>query len=255
LKSNSTDKELLKKAEEFIELTNTTFENFENSLSFSERLAALGSGLELVYHELAQPISIIGSSWYNLTENANKITQHEIRMEILFNATSIKSSINTLSELQESLEPAIGKSKPHKFKILETFNKVILLLQHELRENAIIVKIEDTVKTVQIESFEYVFWISFLNILNNSVYWLKRVDERIIYLKLLDNESFEISNTSAKINEDDLEAIFEYGVTMKQEKGATGLGLTYTRNMLHRIGFSIEAENKTYGPAFVIKKA
>jgi len=254
LKSSTSDKELLKKAEEFIEVTNTTFENFENSLTFSERLAALGSGLELVYHELAQPISIIGSCWYSLTEHANKIVQHELRMEILSDATSIKSSVNTLSELQGSLEPAIGKSKTHRFKVLDTFNKVILLLRHELRENSIAVKIDERIKGLQIESFEYVFWISFLNILNNAVYWLKRVDERIIYFKLLENGAIEVSNTSARIIEDDLEAIFEYGVTMKQEKGATGLGLTYTRNMLSKIGFSIEAENREYGPAFLIRK-
>lgn len=254
LRSNSTDQELLRKAEEFVEITNTTFENFENSLTFSERLAALGSGLELVYHELAQPISIIGSCWYSLIENANKISQHELRMEIMSDATNIKSSVNTLAELQGSLEPAIGKSKAHKFIVLDTFNKVILLLRHELKENSIVVKVDDQIKRMQLESFEYVFWISFLNILNNAVYWLKRVDERIIYFKLLENGAIEISNTSTKIVDDDLEAIFEYGVTMKQEKGATGLGLTYTRNMLSKIGFSIEAENREYGPAFLIMK-
>lgn len=254
LKNNSADEKLIKKAEEFVELTNTTFENFENSLSLSERLAALGSGLELVYHELAQPLSIIGSSWYSLSVTSNKISQNEIREDILSEVKSIKSSLNTLSELHESLEPAIGRGKSHKFQVIGTFEKIILLLRHELREHKISVEVSESMKKYTVDSFEYVFWIAFLNILNNAVYWLKRVEERKIFFKLVDNNTIEISNTSPQINNDDLKAIFEYGVTMKQEKNATGLGLTYTKNMLARIGYAIYAENKAYGPAFLIKK-
>jgi signal transduction histidine kinase len=253
LKSNSADAKLIKKAEEFIESTNSTFENFENSLSLSERLAALGSGLELVYHELAQPLSIMGASWYSLTVHANKIAQHELRHDILLDTTSIKNSLNTLTELQESLEPAIGRGKTQKFKVVDTFNKIISLLKHELRENNITVEIDNNIKDLSINSFEYVFWISFLNILNNAVYWLKRVDNRVIYFRIVKG-SIEISNTSAKIHEGDIEAIFEYGVTLKQEKNATGLGLSFTRNMLSKIGYSISATNRSFGPAFLIEK-
>ena len=254
LKNNNADDKLIKKAEEFIELTNTTFENFENSLSLSERLSALGSGLELVYHELAQPLSIMGASWFSLTEYANKITQHELRQTILSETSTIKQSLKTLSDLQESLEPAIGRGKSQKFSVLDTFNKIILLLRHELKENNITIKVDENLEKITINSFEYVFWISFLNILNNAVYWLKKVDERVIYFKLIEENIIEVSNTSAKISDDDLEAIFEYGVTMKQEKNATGLGLTYTRNMLSRIGYHIVAENRKYGPAFLIQR-
>ena len=35
----------------------TSMDNLEESLTFSERLASLGSGIELVYHEMVQPIS------------------------------------------------------------------------------------------------------------------------------------------------------------------------------------------------------
>ena len=92
-----------------------------------------------------------------------------------------------------------------------------------------------------------------MNILNNAVYWLKFVDKKIIVFEIEDDKII-ISNTGPKIPEEDLQVIFEYGVTAKKEKNATGLGLSFTRNMLISNGWVIFAENRSYGPAFIIQR-
>ncbi len=51
-----------------------------------------------------------------------------------------------------------------------------------------------------------------------------------------------------------MEDIFEYGVTTRQEKNATGLGLSYTQSILSKNDWDITAENLEKGPIFIIKK-
>ena len=48
--------QLVSYSEKFVNEVTTSMDNLEESLSFSERLASLGSGIELIYHEMAQPI-------------------------------------------------------------------------------------------------------------------------------------------------------------------------------------------------------
>ena len=64
----------------------------------------------------------------------------------------------------------------------------------------------------------------------------------------------KVDNYDSRLSDDALEDIFEYGVTMKQEKNATGLGLTFTRNILGSHGWEIWAENRNDGPAFLLRK-
>lgn len=254
---NNADSKLIKKAEQYISETNTTLENLENSLTFSERLAALGNGLELVYHELAQPITLLGSLLTSLDFKAKKsITDISKRQEILTDINNIQNNLLAIDELRKSLQPAIGKSRPSSFSPYKTFQKVRLLHRQELKEKNIQIVIEEIVKQKKIMGFEFVFWISFLNIFNNAVYWLSDNNEtdRTIFFKIHDDNTIEISNTSAAIPDDYIESIFEYGVTFKKSKNATGLGLAFTRSQLAKIDYEIWAENTDKGPAFFIKK-
>ena len=70
----------------------------------------------------------------------------------------------------------------------------------------------------------------------------------------MENENFVITNTGPFLNKDIIEHIFNYGVTTRQEKNATGLGLAFTQSILSRNGWEIYAENRESGPAFIIKK-
>lgn len=257
LKSQTTDLDLIKKAETYVAETNTTLENLENSLTFSERLAALGNGLELVYHELAQPVTLLGSS---ISRVENKIKSNikdlEFRQSILTDLLNSTSNIDSIDELRKSLQPAIGKARPVSFMPYSTFQKVRLLHNLELKEKNIQIIVDNDTKGKKIKSYEFVFWISFLNIFNNAVYWLEETEKekRQIVFKIHENDMIELSNTSPFIPSDYLIDIFEYGVTFKKSKNATGLGLAYTRSQLNKIGYDIWAENNNNGPSFFIKK-
>jgi len=253
--SSSSDSNLIEKTKRFVSETNTALDNMEHSLSFSQRLATLGTGLELVYHELSQPITSLGASRSSIEINARKIENEKLKKSILARTDNMNSSIDMLEKLKNSLQPAIGKSRDTLFKPLETFKKVCSLFEQQFKDDNIILEINQNAEPIELKGQEYIFWISFLNIINNAVYWVRYADsKRVIIFEYVDKDCFVISNTGPKIDEDDLDVIFEYGITAKKEQNATGLGLAYTNNMLTSKGWNIWAENRDYGPAFFIKK-
>jgi len=251
--NNSSNELLVEKTREFVLETNDALDNMESTLSFSQRLASLGTGLELVYHELAQPIGVLGGVKTSLEININKINDDLLKSKLLDRTSNMSSAIGLLEELKKSMQPAIGRSFPKIFKPSETFKKVCYLFEKIFEELDITLEIKKGSLEFQIKDYEYVFWVSFLNIVNNAVYWLKYVDKRIIIFEIDENKII-ISNTGPKIQEEDIEVIFEYGITGKKEKNATGLGLSFTKNMLASKNWQISAKNRSYGPAFIIKK-
>ncbi|TSA26085.1 hypothetical protein D4R71_04300 [bacterium] len=249
------DPEILKKSEEFIENITTTLDNIENALTFSQRLASLGSGLELVYHELSQPLTLLGGTKSVLQLKVNKIINEELKKEFKHEISCLNESISTFEQLKNSIKPAIGIARPKIFKPFDTFKKVCFLFSKNINDEKIEIEINKSLNNYEIKDYEYALWISILNIINNAVYWLKLIDvEKKIFFTLEDGNILVISNTGPLIPEGDLETIFEYGVTFKKEKNATGLGLSFTNSILSSINWEIWAENRDYGPAFLIRK-
>ncbi len=255
IKTITSDPKVIVKAESYLEDITTTLDNLENSLTFSQRLATLGSGLELVYHELAQPIAIIGKCLFAMKFPIGQINDLKVRNELISECNQIRKTNETLNTLKESLEPAIGKSRKVDFRPAETFNKVIYLLAKDILEYNIQVDIDERLTNYHIKDYEYNFWIAFLNVLNNAVYWLRYETEnkRTIRFTLGKDDEMIIFNNGPKIEQDELENIFNYGVSHKKEKTATGLGLAFTRSLLSSNGWEIWAENYSGGPAFIMK--
>lgn len=255
LRNYESNSEIVRLSREFVDGTNVALENLEESLTFSQRLASLGTGLELVYHELAQPLNSIGASTSSLITNIDKLQDEKLKSIFTRRVETITSSLSTLKTLQQSLQPAIGRSVPKVFKPIDTFKKVCYLFENILSSNDVRLKVDERMENLELKDIEYIFWISFLNIMNNAVYWLRFAQgEKIIYFVFKSEKSFSISNTGPTIPEDELDIIFDYGMTGRKEKNATGLGLAFTRSTLGTRDWSIVAENLDYGPNFVIEK-
>lgn len=253
-KSNN-DPELMKLTNEFVAETNSSLDNMQDTLTLAQRLAMLGTSLELVYHELSQPISAIGGNSNLLKLKINSIDNLDIKEFLLSRVQSIELSLEAMDELKQSLQPAIGRGRKKEFKPIETFKKVLHLFRERIEQKNIIINISQSLNSISILEVEYPFWVAFLNIVNNAIYWLQFSDsKKIINFEYSESEEFVISNTGPKIKEDELEVIFEYGVTDKKVRNATGLGLSFTRNMLNDIDWGIYCENRSFGPAFYIKK-
>ena len=247
------DPKIINKTQQFVSDVTTALDNMEYTLTFSQRLATLGSGLELVYHELSQPLHQLGGVKTSLEINIGKV-QNNLGSILKDNLKMFDSALDVLEELKKSLMPAIGISRPKTFSPSETFLKVCRLFKKNLDDLNIRVLIDDNIKKFQIKDYEYAFWVSFLNIINNAVYWLQfSTGNRYIKLSL-DKQKIILNNNGPEIEEDYLDQIFEYGVTSKKVKNATGLGLSFTRSILNSYDWKIYAENGDDGPSFIIVK-
>jgi len=247
---------IIKKTEEFVNEITTALDNMEDTLSFSQRLASLGTGLELVYHELSQPIAKIGGSRAILSKNSYKITDNSVRELFINEISHVGSYVAELDELKNSLKPAIGRSREKLFKPNHTFKKVCYLFRKDFQEYDIKLLVHKESESFEIDDYEYPLWISFLNIVNNAVYWLKLNIKSIKSISFsIENNNLIIQNNGPFIPEDSIDLIFEYGFTLKKEKNATGLGLAFTKNILNLNNWDIIAENREEGPTFIISKS
>lgn len=253
IKSNDNVNFIRSYSEKFMKEINTSMDNLEESLSFSERLASLGSGLELVYHEMAQPISGLRTTKSSLELKKTKINSETLD-NFLFDINSLNHATDILVELRKSLQPAIGRTRKKNFKPCDTFIKVCNLYKSDIEEFNIGISIDERISKVEIFDLEYAFWITFLNVVNNAIYWLKKSPNEKKISFFMEDNNFVISNTGPFINENIIEHIFNYGVTTRQEKNATGLGLAFTQSILSRNSWEIHAENRKNGPAFIINR-
>lgn len=255
INARTEDEAVLKRSKEFVEEITTVLDNMEDALTFSQRLASLGSGLELVYHELGQPLNQLGSTKSSLELKKNKFNEEKARANFIKDISFMGIAISTIDSLRESLKPAIGRAKVARFKPIDTFKKVCILFKKDFDEKKIKLITDSSLENYEIEDYEYALWISFLNIVNNAVYWLKLTDdERKITFKKEKGNILVINNTGPEIPEEYIDLIFDYGVTLKKEKNATGLGLSFTRSILSSNDWEIWAENRNAAPAFFIRK-
>ncbi|WP_425638816.1 ATP-binding protein [Algoriphagus yeomjeoni] len=245
--------QILSYSQKFMKEVTTSMDNIEESLSFSERLASLGSGIELVYHEMAQPISGLRTTKSSLDLKISKIDPNVLDNYVK-DITALQHATDVLTQLRSSLQPAIGRSRSKKFNPYITFLKVCNLYKSDIEENGISIIAENRLANFEIIDLEYAFWIAFLNIINNAIYWLKKSEKSGEIRFYIEQEAFVISNSGPYINDELIDQIFNYGVTTRPEKNATGLGLSFTQSILSRNNWSISAENRIDGPAFIIKK-
>lgn len=246
--------EVVNKTKEFVKEADKALDGAEERLTLAEKLASLGNSLELMYHEMAQPLTILGGSALNIEDNIDSILPLNVKNEIESELNDILDAIETLDELKNSLEPAIGKSRKRVFKPILTFKKVVRLFKKNISEFNVELDIDSSLENYTLKENEYAFWIAFLNILNNAFYWLasEESEERRVLISLKD-DAIEISNTGPLIDESIIDDIFEYGVSSKLGKNKSGLGLTYTKSILNKSGWDVFAENRTIGPVFIIK--
>ncbi|RKN81209.1 sensor histidine kinase [Ulvibacterium marinum] len=249
----TSDKNIISYSEKFMKEVGTSLDNLEESLSFSERLASLGAGIELVYHEMAQPISGLRTTESSLGFKKEKIDQDALE-SFISDLNTLEHSTSVLVELRKSLQPAIGRTRRKAFKPCQTFLKVCNLFKSDTEDSQIKIVIDERLEDYKITDLEYAFWITFLNIINNAVYWIKKSNRPGEIRFHLENNDLVVSNSGPKINEKIIDHIFSYGVTTRQEKNATGLGLAFTQSILSRNKWEISAENRQDGPAFIIKK-
>ena len=202
-------------------------DEFRDFIVRYRRLSTLGQLIDIVLHDAGAGLSRIinGLSIIN-REIKNGMTVSEKTAKNISYATQ---GANMLSELFRRLEP-FGGRKREKSKIIvieKAIRDVFEIYSSDIEKICVKTTIPDTNTKINISESD--FKMVFVNLLNNSLYWLKKISpekrEIIVEVKS-DNDYVEIifSDSGPGIPEKDTPFIFDPYYTKKPD--GIGLGLT-----------------------------
>ena len=199
-------------------------------LSRYHRLATLGRLIDMVVHELTQPIFAIKQTTLlgvHRLEDIPDVPSGNVRDELKTRFTRITNQAEVMNTVVKRIEPFGGRKRgrPHPFTIEEAISETVDLLAPQIASAGITMDLPESAHTVTLDSAELQEII--LNLLDNSIYWLvkSRKKMKTIRVSVIRNDDASLSiiveDSGPGISEDYREAIFEPYFTTK----ANGVGL------------------------------
>ena len=200
-------------------------------------LAQLGIAVEIMGHELQSYDDIIGSGLKRLPEEARRSAAAK---DIEFGYEGLTDQLRFLSPLRlagRRIQLWITGSEI--FEYLEEFFKFSLV------KNKISVSASDSFRRFRIFDQRSRIYPVFINLLNNSVYWLAvgKNDNRRIVFDVVDSE-IVLSDNGPGVSPEDVDSLFSLFFTRKTH-GGRGVGLYLCRANLTAGGHSIRYEPST----------
>jgi len=216
----------------------------------TEDLAAVGIAVEAASHDLMmmmQRATTTLGSVIEMTESKNydpKILNSNLK--------KLRSQIEYIESQVEGIQPIFRSSKRQNIdlKITSVITDVKRYYEGVIEENNIAFHVEEVGKNFTVNCTEAVLLQTFINLLDNSVYWLKTIDanNKEIAIKI-DKEKSQVifADNGPGIKPDDQPYIFEPFYSTKGMQGR-GLGLYIATQLLGRHDFEIsyisEKKNK-----------
>lgn len=202
-------------------------------LSRYRRLSTLGMLLDVVLHDgnnlllrLDNEAHLLEKEFEKESVNEEKISQHIGR---------IKLERQTLSQLFKRLEPFGGRKRgrPKDIILEDSISNVFELYRTKLEELDIQIKLPASKTIVKFDESE--LEIIFVNLLDNSIYWLDSIDQkdRKIEVQIYKKEtelSIIFSDNGPGVKDSDSDKIFDPYFSRKPD--GTGLGLTIVGELI-----------------------
>ena len=221
---------------------NTERQVLQERITKTENLAAVGLSVETASHDLMlflrRAIDNMDSlirevSFGGITDN-NAIT-NRLTM-ILGNMSIVKDQMKDIQLLFPST-----KSKTKRIAIKDIVDKVYGLYKKSFDENGITVNFQVSSTPLIVKTTDAVLLQVFINLFDNSLYWLKTVDKKREILIKLDGSGQRLvfADNGPGVSEEDRPYIFEAFYSGKGEDGR-GLGLYIARQLLDRYDYTID---------------
>lgn len=205
-----------------------------NDLERLNSLAQLGIAVEIVGHELQSYDDIIGSGLRRLPE---KIRNSRAVKDIEFGYEGLTDQLRFLSPLRLA-----GQKIQRWITGEEIADFVSEFFRYLLVQNHISLSATDDFKKFRIFDQQSRLYPVFINLLNNSIYWLgvSDRDDRQIVLDIVGSEVV-VSDNGPGVDPEDIESLFSLFFTRKI-RGGRGVGLYLCRANLTAGGNSIRYE-------------
>lgn len=210
---------------------------YQDELSRLHSLAQLGITVEIIGHELEGLDLTINHA---LKEVKNTSMTHEQKVHI----DNIERSHASLVEKLRFLSPLklSGEKISRKITGKEIAQYVHSYFEESFARYHIEFTVTDNFKSMTILDMPSRIYPVFINLVNNSLYWLQQStnEQKTIKLDLINNEVF-ISDNGPGIDPDDLDQLFTLFFTRKQ-RGGRGVGLYLSKQNLQASGHKIRYE-------------
>lgn len=127
------------------------------------------------------------------------------------------------------------------------------LFYERLRSLGIEINPSRDFQAFKIEGFTSTFYPAFINLVDNSLYWIERAGPETSHSIELSirGEALVYRDSGVGIPEDIAEEVFDFGFTTKP--GGSGLGLAITSQVLDRAGWTIQLGHCSDGAEFIIR--
>jgi len=220
----------------------------KDKAEITEDLAAVGIAVEAASHDLMMMMQRANATLGSVIE----LTESKNYDQKILNANlkKLNSQINYIESQIEGIQPIFRSSKRQNkdLKITTVITDVKRYYEGVIEENNIAFLVEEVGKNFTVNCTEAVLLQTFINLLDNSVYWLKTIDSdnKEIAIKI-DKEKSQVifADNGPGIKPDDQPYIFEPFYSTKGMQGR-GLGLYIATQLLgrHDFGITYIAEKK-----------
>lgn len=218
-------------------------EELEKKVLETVELAQIGLSVEMIHHDLHNMYRGISGSIRSLRHMFTKIP------EAMTQVNSLQSVFQNLELRYRQLEPLYRASYRIKKQITgkSILDFVRQFLSHDLE--VVGVSMEPSERFLEFSILEAPALIhpTFVNLVDNAIYWLRSVDRRTIRFDIV-NEAVVVNDSGPGIHETMLERVFEAFTTTKQN--GRGLGLYIARQSLSLANHEIWATND---PAYKVE--
>jgi signal transduction histidine kinase len=209
----------------------------EENLALVERseaeveLAQLGMAVSAIGHEFRETVSSIRSNLNRLKgwADVNKDLR-DLWRNIRGDFDHLDAYLELFTPLQQRL---FRKKVTIKGSGIEDYLKK--LFGDRLKREKVELNVSNAFRRMSLEGFPSTFYPVFVNLIDNSLYWLKdRSGRKVINLDMEGGSTFVIADNGPGVPKRDSYAIFERGFTRKP--GGRGMGLAISREVLEREG-------------------
>jgi signal transduction histidine kinase len=225
----------------------------------TEHLAGVGLSVETASHDLMSAMQralALLDTLITQTRRSGELNKDAVFSEL----NSIRGMLSFIQQQIKDLQLLFKSTKQRRkdIKIKEVLEKVLRLFAPALDKDSIKVSIEETKSPLVAKTTDAVLLQLFLNLFDNSIYWLKTAscDREIVITLNGDDGNLIFSDNGPGISRDDAAYIFEPFYSGKGEDGR-GLGLYIARQLLERHEYGIEladlsSQKRLSGANFVV---
>lgn len=220
----------------------------------SLQLAQMGMAIGIVHHEFH---AVIRSVRQNVRRLKTWADRNESMRSLYEDISRSYSHLDGYLSLFAPLNRRLSQSKAH-ITGEDIFRYLSELLGERMVRHDIKLIATDDFRKVSVEEYVSVLYPPFVNLVDNSFFWLNSVaaqpggDGKTVRLDFRDG-AFVITDNGPGVFPSDRDAIFQSGFSRKP--GGSGLGLYITRTLLHQAGYelSLDASTRGRGATFRIR--